>query len=66
MVSCVLDFSRALNKSQLISKFCDWLVSLFAPIVIVRSHYLGIGFRHLYNYFPTSHILSNDENNTVN
>ena len=46
MVSCELDFSRALSKSQLISKYCDWLVSLLAPVVIVQSHYFGIGFRH--------------------
>ena len=36
--------NRALSKLQVISRNSDWLIALFAPVVIGRSYYFGIGF----------------------
>ena len=41
---CTRDFSRALNKFQIIARNCDWLIALFAPVVIGRSNCFGFGF----------------------
>ena len=38
------DFSRALSKLQVIARNCDWLVALFAPVVIGQSNCFGFGF----------------------
>ena len=37
-------FSRALSKLQEIARISDWFIALFAPVVIGRSNYVGIGF----------------------
>ena len=37
-------FSLALSKLLLTARNSDWFIALFAPIVIVRSNYFGIGF----------------------
>ena len=37
-------FSRALSKLQVIAGNSDWLIALFAPVVIGRSNYFVIGF----------------------
>ena len=39
------DFSRPLSKLQVIARNSDWFIALFAPNVIGRSDYFGIGFR---------------------
>ena len=41
---CTRDFSRALNKFQIIARNCDWFIALFAPVVIGRSNCFGFGF----------------------
>ena len=38
------DFSRLLSKLQVIARNSDWFIALFAPNVIGRSDYFGIGF----------------------
>ena len=38
------DFSRPLSKLQVIATNSDWSMALFAPVVIGRSTYFGIGF----------------------
>ena len=37
-------FSRALNKIQVIGRNSDWFIARFAPVVISRRNYFGIGF----------------------
>ena len=37
-------FSRALSELQVIARNSDWLLPLFAPVVIGRSNYFGIEF----------------------
>ena len=37
-------FPRALSKLQVIVRNSDWLIVLFAPVVIGRSKNFGIGF----------------------
>ena len=44
MAPCTRDFSRALNKLQVIARNCDWFIALFSPVVIGRSYYFGIVF----------------------
>ena len=41
---CTRDFSRASSELQVISRNCDWLIALFAPVVIGRSNCFGFGF----------------------
>ena len=38
------DFSNALSKLQVIARNSDWFIAMFAPVVIGRSNYFGIGF----------------------
>ena len=38
MVSCTRDFFRALSKLLVIAKNSDWLIVLFAPVVIGRGN----------------------------
>jgi len=38
------DFSRALSKLQEIPRNSAWFTAVFAPVVIGRSYYSGIGF----------------------
>ena len=45
MAACTGDFSCSSRKSQVIARKCDWFIALFAPVVIGRSNYFGIGFR---------------------
>ena len=45
MAACTGDFSRSLSKSQVISRKCDRFIALFAPVVIGRCNYFGIGFQ---------------------
>ena len=40
---CTRDFSRALSKFQIIARNCDWLIALFAPVVIGRSNFFDFG-----------------------
>ena len=40
---CTRDFSRALSNLQAIAGNSDWFIVLFAPDVISRSNYLGVG-----------------------
>ena len=35
---CTRDFSRALRESQVVDRDSDWLLALFAPVVIGRSY----------------------------
>ena len=42
--ACTRDFSRALNKLQIIARNSDWLIALLTPVVIGQSNYFGIGF----------------------
>ena len=44
IASCNRDFSRAVSKSQVIARNYDWFIVLFAPVVIGRINYFGIGF----------------------
>ena len=37
MVSCTRDFSRAFSNLVVIAKNSDWLIVLFAPVVIGRG-----------------------------
>ena len=41
---CTRDFSRALNRLDLIARLSDWFTTLFTPVVIGRSNYFGYGF----------------------
>ena len=42
---CTHDFSRgALSKLPVIARSSDWFIALFAPVVIGRINYFGIGF----------------------
>ena len=41
---CTRDFSRALDKLQVIARNCDWFITLSAPVVIGRSNCFGFGF----------------------
>mgnify|MGYP000205830385 CR=1 FL=1 len=41
---CTCDFSRALSKLQVNVRNSDWFDALFAPVVIGRSNFFGIGF----------------------
>ena len=36
---CTRDFSRALNKLQVIARNCDWFIALFAPVVVGRGNF---------------------------
>ena len=38
------DFSLAFNKLQVIARNSDWFIAPFAPVVIGRTSYFGIGF----------------------
>jgi len=42
--ACMRDFSRALSKFQIIARNCDWLIEVFAPVVIGWSNCFGFGF----------------------
>ena len=42
--SCTRDFSRSLNKWQVIVRNSDRLIALFARVLIGRSDYFVIGF----------------------
>ena len=42
--TCTRYFSRALRKLRGIATNFDWLTALFAPSVIGRCKYFGIGF----------------------
>ena len=42
--ACTRNFSRALNKLQIIAGNSDWLFALLTPVVIGQSNYFGIGF----------------------
>ena len=42
--ACMRDFSRALNKLQEIARSSYWFIAVFAPVLIGRSDYFGIGF----------------------
>ena len=44
IVPCTCNFTHALSKLQVIARNFDWLIALFAPVVIGRSNYFGIGF----------------------
>ena len=41
---CTRDFSFASSQLQVISRNCDWLMALSAPVVIGRSNCFGFGF----------------------
>ena len=41
---CTRYFSRALRELQVIAENCDWLIALFAPVVIGWSNYFCFGF----------------------
>ena len=41
---CTCYFSRALSELQVIAENCDWLIAVFAPVVIGWSNYFGFGF----------------------
>ena len=41
---CTRDFSRALNKLQIIARNCHWFIVLFVPVVIDRNNCFGFGF----------------------
>ena len=41
---CTRIFSRVLGKLQVNAKKSDWFIALFAPVVIGRNNYFGIGF----------------------
>ena len=41
---CRCDFYRTLNKLEIIACNFDWLIALFAPVVIGRSNDCGIVF----------------------
>ena len=41
---CTRDFSHASSAIQIIARNCDWVIALFAPIVIGRSNCFGFGF----------------------
>ena len=38
------DSSRALSELQVVARYCDWFIALFAPVVIGRSSYFGFSF----------------------
>ena len=38
---CTRDFSRALSELEIIARNCDWLIVLFAPVVIGRKNCFG-------------------------
>ena len=42
--SCTCDFFRALMKLVVIARSSDWLIALFAPVVIGRMNLSFIGF----------------------
>ena len=44
IATCTRDFSRALSKLHGIATNLDWFIALFAPAVIGRINYFGIGF----------------------
>ena len=44
IAACTRDSSRAFSKLQVIARNSDWFTALFAPIVIGRTNYFGIGF----------------------
>ena len=53
-------FSRAFSKLRVITWNSDWFIPLFAPVLIGRSDYFGIGFfdshfenRSIWHYFVT-------------
>ena len=41
---CSRYFSRSSSELQVISRNCDWFISLFVPVVIGRSNCFGFGF----------------------
>lgn len=41
---CTRYFSRALSVLQVIAENCDWLIALFAPVMIGWSNYFCFGF----------------------
>ena len=46
------DFSRALSKLQVIARYSNWFIVLFAPAVIGRSNYLALLLRQSFeNHF---------------
>ena len=42
---CTRHFPHVLIKLQVNARKSDWFTPLFAPVVIGRSNYFGIGFR---------------------
>ena len=41
---CTREFFRALRNLQAIAGNSDWFSARFAPVLIARSNYFGIGF----------------------
>ena len=41
ILPCKMQFSHALSKLRLTATNFDWLILLFAPVVIGRSNYFG-------------------------
>ena len=41
---CTCDISRTLSKLHVTARNSDWFVIVFAPVVIDRRNYFGIGF----------------------
>ena len=50
ITACTRDFSRTLNKLQVIDANSDWFIVLFAPVVIGHSSYFAIGFSTVINF----------------
>ena len=44
IAACTRDFSRAFSKLQVIGRNSERFIAMFAPVVIGRTNYFGIGF----------------------
>ena len=56
---CAFEFSRALNKLQVIARNSDWFMALFDLVVIGCSNYFGIGFSTVIGKRSNGHFLLN-------
>ena len=45
---CTREFSQAFGKLRVIARNSDWLIALFAAVVIGRSKYYGIAFSQVF------------------
>ena len=46
-MTCSQAFSRAWRQLHVFASSCDWLIALFASVVIGQSDYCGLGFTAL-------------------